>query len=539
VIDTREPGRVARFTDRLATRLLGLPPARTSYTRREERTPMRDGAVLLGEHYAPDTQHALGTVLVRSPYGRGALPDVTSGRAFAARGYHVLVQSCRGTYGSGGAFDPMAREADDGRDTVAWLREQDWFDGRLATYGPSYLGWTQWALMADPPPELRAAVVVVGPHDMYETVYSSGAFALDGFLSWSDLMVHQEDSGVVRGLARSATAPRRLGPVYAGLPLGAAAESALGGRAPWFADWLGTPDAADPFWGSRRVPAALEAVDVPVLLVGGWQDLFLEQTLTQYAALHRRGVEVALTVGPWTHVDVGSRAAGVVARETLGWLDRHVASLPGAERSAPVRVHVTGAGQWRDLPEWPPPTAPQVWFLGEGRLRPEPAPGAVTFTYDPADPTPGVGGRLLGFGAGVKDNRALEARPDVVTFTSAPLAADVAIMGRPIVELEHGVDNPHADVFVRLCDVDVTGRSANFSDTLVRLDPARGPGPLRVELDACAHRLRAGHRLRLLVAGGAHPRFVRNSGTGEPAATAAELKPATHTVHGGRVILPA
>jgi uncharacterized protein len=539
VIDTRVPGRAARIADRLATRLLGLPAARTAYGRREERTPMRDGVVLLGEHYVPDTAHALGTVLIRTPYGRGTPLDVTSARAFAARGYHVLVQSCRGTFRSGGVFDPMAREADDGQDTVAWLREQDWFDGRLATYGASYLGWTQWALMADPPPELRAAVVLVGPHDMYETVYSSGAFALDGFLSWSDLVIHQETSGVLRGLARNARASRRLGPVYAGLPLGAAAEGALGGRAPWFSDWLTRPDAADPFWESRRVPAALDAVDVPVLLVGGWQDLFLDQTLAQYEALHRRGVDVALTVGPWKHVDVGGRATGVVARETLGWLDRHLACVAGAERSAPVRVHVTGVGQWRDLPEWPPPAATQVWWIDGGRLRPE-APGeatAATFTYDPADPTPSVGGRLLGFGAGVRDNRALEGRQDVVTFTTDPLAADVEVIGRPVVELDHDTDNPHADVFVRLCDVDVTGRSENFSDALVRLDPARGPGPLRVELDPCAHRLVAGHRLRLLVAGGAHPRFARNTGTGEPPADATALEPATHTVRGGRVLL--
>src|SRR5262249_4669833 len=112
---------------------------------------MRDGVVLLGEHYVPATPRALGTVLIRTPYNRHVLlPDINSARVFAARGYHVLVQSCRGTFGSGGEFDPMAGEADDGQDTVAWLREQDWFNGRLATYGPSYLGWTQWALMSDP-----------------------------------------------------------------------------------------------------------------------------------------------------------------------------------------------------------------------------------------------------------------------------------------------------------------------------------------------------------------------------------------------------
>ena len=138
----------------------------------------------------------------------------------------------------------------------------------------------------------------------------------------------------------------------------------------------------------------------------------------------------------------------------------------------------------------------------------------------------------------MRDNRPLEARPDVVTFTTEPMAADLDVIGTPVVELEHGTDNPHADVFVRLCDVDVTGRSSNFSDALVRLGPSREPGALRLELDPCAHRLAAGHRLRLVVAGGAHPRWARNTGTAEPPEKATTLVPSTHTITGGRVMLP-
>jgi len=134
----------------------------------------------------------------------------------------------------------------------------------------------------------------------------------------------------------------------------------------------------------------------------------------------------------------------------------------------------------------------------------------------------------------------------VVTFTGPPLAADVEVLGNPVVELVHSTDNPHADVFVRLCDVDGRGTSRNFSDGFVRLDPGLPPGTpvtVRVLLDPCAHRLRAGHRLRLQVSGGAHPRFARNSGTPAPLATAVELVPSNHAVHHGaggvsRVLLP-
>jgi putative CocE/NonD family hydrolase len=146
----------------------------------------------------------------------------------------------------------------------------------------------------------------------------------------------------------------------------------------------------------------------------------------------------------------------------------------------------------------------------------------------------------------MRDNRRLEERPDVVTFTGPPLAHDADVVGRPVVELVHGSDNPHADVFVRLCDVDPRGRSVNFSDGMLRIDPATAPGEpttLRFELDPCAHRLRAGHRLRLQISGGAHPRFFRNPGTSAPAATAVALVPSARTLYHGsggtsRVVLP-
>ena len=528
--------------DRIATRLLRLPPARTAFTRREERIPMRDGAVLLAEHHVPVTDHPLGTVLVRTPYSRTTPLDAVSCRTLAARGYHVLVQSVRGTFGSGGVFDPMVDEERDGHDTVAWLRGQPWFDGRLAMHGASYLGWTQWTLMADPPPELRAAVVLVAPHDFAASVYSTGAFALHGFLSWSDLILHQETTGPLAAIARGVTAERRLAPGYGGLPLGDAVDTLFAGRAPWFRPWLAHPDLADPFWNPRRAPLGLERSTVPTLLVGGWQDLFVEQTLAQYAALSARGVDVALTVGPWTHVGVGIRGAGIVAREALSWLDEHLAGATGRRRRAPVRVYLTGTREWRDLPEWPPPTAPRTWWLGPaGRLvddEPVEQTGAplAEFRYDPADPTPAVGGRLLTPDAGVRDNRDLAARADVLTFTTPPLPRDLTIAGAPVVTLDHGAEPAHADVFLRLCDVDPDGRSRNVADGMRRRDPATGP--VTVELDPCFHRVAAGHRLSLLVAGGAFPRFPRNNGTGEPPAEATGLVPVIHHVRGGRIALP-
>jgi uncharacterized protein len=545
------PGRPARLLDQATARLLKLPRPLTAY-RLQQAVPVtaRDGAVLATDHYAPITEQPRGTVLARGPYGRGFPGDLLQARVLAGQGYHVLNQSCRGTFGSSGRFDPMTQEFDDAQDTIAWLRTQPWFDGRLATFGGSYLGWTQWALLTDPPSELRTAVVAVGFHDTAEFAWGTGAFALNDALSWSEWLLYQERVGLLRGIVRQATAPRRLRPTEGRLPLADAADRTLQHQAPWFRPWLQHPDQSDPFWRPYRAEEALKRVTVPVMLVGGWQDLFLRQTLDQYHVLRDRGLNVGLTVGPWSHLQVGTSGIGIVMRGALDWLAEHLAAEPGRRRQAArVQIFISGAGAWRQLPEWPPPTA-------ERRLYPQPGgrlaagqpsePGvSSSFTYDPADPTPSLGGRTLTADSGVKDNRAVETRADVLTFTTEPLTAPLQITGTPVVELSHSRDNPHADVSIRLCDVDPKGRSRNFSDGYLRLDPVTATGKAHIELalDPCAHRLAPGHRLRLQVAGGAHPRYGRNEGTGAPPGTGTELHPCTHTVHHGadalsQLILP-
>jgi putative CocE/NonD family hydrolase len=527
------------LADAALSRVLGAPPARNSYTVEAVRVPMRDGVLLAADHFVPTTPNPRGTVLIRTPYGRGFPTSSLNGRMFAARGYHVVIQSVRGTFGSGGTFEPMAQETDDGLDTVGWLRTQSWFDGRLATVGGSYLGWTQWTVLQDPPPEIKTAIVYVGPHDFREAVFGRGPFTLGDFLSWTNMITIQEEGGLLRRALRQATAERKLAPIMAGLPLPEAADHLLRGRAPWYRKWLSHPDGDDPWWTPYRAGAALHRVEVPILLVGGWQDLFLDQTLEQYAALRDRGVDVAMTIGPWTHLDVGLRGAATVNRETLTWLDSHLAG-DGPARREPVRVYRTGERAWHGLASWPPPSSPTTFTLtGAGGLVagtevPADQGAVVSFRYDPTDPTPSVGGRTLSGSMGIKDNRVLEARADVIAFTSDPLTAAIDVTGRPSVTLAVAVDNPHADVFVRLCDVDERGRSRNFSDRLTRLDPSIPVGTvqhLTLELDPCFHRLLPGHRLRLQISGGAFPRYARNLGTDGTPAEGRTLKPSRHDIY--------
>jgi len=494
---------------------------------------MRDGVELHATHFEPRTTRPLGTILVRCPYGREFPFSLFYARLYAARGYHVLFQSVRGTFGSGGEFIPMVNEAADAADTVAWLRQQSWFTGSFATIGLSYLGFTQWALLQDPPPELAAAIVTVGPHDLHSSAWGTGAFTLNDFLGWADLVGNQEQP-TLRRLLFQLRAPKRLGRGVSGLPLGTAGRDFLGATSPWYESWIEHPDASDPFWNGLRANDALDRVTTPVLLITGWQDLFLNQTIAQYRHLRDRGVDVALTVGPWTHFDMTSRAAGVAARETLAWLSAHLAKIPAPSRSA-VRVFVNGHG-WTDLPDWPPASCERAWYLqpggGLGDTPPQGDTTSSVFTYDPAHPTPTVGGRLLAVAAGYRNDTKLAQRADVLSFTTDPLVSDVYVAGNPVLELAHHSDNPNFDLSIRISEVDARGRSRNVSDGFRRF-PANPDEPIRIELDAIAHRFSAGSRIRVLIAGGSHPRFARNLGTGEPVLTGHRMVPATHTVHHG------
>lgn len=535
-----------QFVDRALSRFLRIAAPTTDYTvHRGVGIPMRDGAVLRATHYAPIVDTPLGTILVRGPYGRSFPFSLVYARLYAARGYHVLLQSVRGTFGSGGDFVPMVHEADDAADTVVWLREQPWFTGKFATIGLSYLGFTQWALLSDPPPELAAAVVTVGPHDFHASSWGTGSFSLNDFLSWSDSMAYQEEA-IPRKLALQTRAARRLAYAMHGLPLGSAGRDLLGSQSPWYESWIEHPGGDDPFWADMRMTSALDRCDVPVLLISGWQDLFLEQTLLQYRHLRDRGVDVAMTLGPWAHGDMITKAGGTAAAQTLDWLGTHLAGAATKARRSPVRVYVAHHG-WIDLPDWPPNTGDGVLYLQPaGRLAAAPPPGEATpssFRYDPADPTPTVGGRLLTQQAGYQDDSELARRADVLSFTSGPLDADLYVFGNPVIELAHEADIDHVDLFVRVSEVDARGHSRNVSDGYRRLN-APEQGPIRIELDGIAHRFRAGTQVRVLIAGGSHPRFARNLGTGEPVLTGQRMVPAVHTVHHGaggvsKLILPA
>jgi putative CocE/NonD family hydrolase len=531
---------------------LRLPPAITRRVgvRRDVPIPTRDGVALLADVYAPGLPGGSPTVLVRTPYGRRGAMGLL-GRLVAERGFHVVIQSCRGTFGSGGAFEPLLHEREDGMDTLEWLRRQPWYAGRFGTFGASYLGFVQWAIAADARDELGAMVAVVSASQTRESTYTGGAFALDTVLTWAELLGAQEQPWFSRQVELKRGQPRlRAG--LAHLPLAEADRIATGVSVPFFQEWLRHTEPGAAYWRQRGHDERISEVRAPVAMVTGWHDIFLPAQLADYRTLRETGAVPHLTIGPWTHGSVGLFAAAL--REGLAWLGAHLNGDRRALRHAPVRVHVGGGGGWRDLDAWPPPASVQAWHLRPGgRLAPWP-PIATSapdrFRYDPADPTPSLGGPLLVANrAGQVDNRAVEARPDVLVYTTDPLPSAIEALGPVDAVVYVRGELEHFDVFARLCDVDRRGRSWNVCDGLARVAPGRftagadGVVEVWVRLWPTGYRFRSGHRIRVQISGGAHPRFARNPGTGEPLGTAVALRAGYQSVfhdaeHPSAILLP-
>jgi putative CocE/NonD family hydrolase len=343
-----------------------------------------------------------------------------------------------------------------------------------------------------------------------------------------------------------ALAGRRLRAALGGLPIGGLDRLATRRWFDFWQAWVDHPDPGHPYWRARDFRPRVAATTAAVALVGGWYDAFLPGQLDDCAALVAAGRTPRLVIGPWSHTDAASQVGEVIAflRATLGGA--------GVPDGGPVRLYVTGAGQWRDYPAWPVPGSRATpWYLRpEGGLGPQAVGHAVApsrFRYDPADPTPNLGGPRIR-GRRQVPRGALEARQDVLVFTGPVLERPLEVVApvQATVHLRSSVKQ--AQVFVRLCDVDPTGRCWHVCDGIQQIDGACWPADedgvrrVQVRLFPTAHQFVAGHRLRVLVAG-AHPRFVRSFGTNTAIGTATQGLPADYELlhdpsHPSRIELP-
>ena len=209
------------------------------------------------------------------------------------------------------------------------------------------------------------------------------------------------------------------------------------------------------------------------------------------------------------------------------------------------------ANEWREYPVWPPNNMQlEPWYLQSNNGLSTDLPAVSepdSYTYDPADPTPSIGGASTG--KPVLDNRFLESRSDVITYTSDTLKSNLELIGPVSAELFIKSSLMYTDFFVKICDVESSGKSLNVCDGIQRLFP-ENPSPqdddtvkVTVNLWPTAYSFEKGHQIRIQVSSGAFPRFARNLGTDEPLITAKNMRIAEQLIfhdtdHPSAVILP-
>ncbi|MCA9863671.1 MAG: CocE/NonD family hydrolase, partial [Thermomicrobiales bacterium] len=469
---------------------------------------MRDGTTLYADVYRPEGDGPWPVILMRLPYDKTSAENISYADPswYARQGYLVVVQDVRGTAASDGEFVPFQHEAEDGYDTIEWAAAQPWSNGRVGMFGGSYQGITQWAAAIARPPHLVCITPLTSTWTSFgdDLLYAApGVMALSGALSWAWGAVLDEANR--RGVAAPAGALHHGEESSADTPAGDVAEAVARraeqqramydhrplrdlpelGLLSWWKDWCDHSDPTDPYWTVSSAVDHLVDLDLPVLHVSGWYDLFLRGTVDAFQQLRRYGSTAEtrgaqeLVVGPWHHGGMCPPRPDAPADHgaplglwdlspgspTMTFLDRHLKGIDSGP-VAPVRVFVMGANRWRHEAEWPlPSTEWTPWYLrsdghantagGDGWLSIEP-PGeepADVYVDDPADPVPSAQ-RLEAYAPDHGAETAAAAdRADVLVYDSRPLDADIEVVGPIHVELWAASSVVDTNLVVKLVDV--------------------------------------------------------------------------------------
>ncbi|MBB4641452.1 CocE/NonD family hydrolase [Rhizorhapis suberifaciens] len=549
---------------------VAVPAAAKSVIMHDVMVPMRDGTKLAADVYLPSgdgVNPAPGrypVLLVRTPYGKASrlfeAPPETSGAALASmrpavansRGYVVVMQDVRGTFGSEGKFEPMRNENADGVDTVAWLNAQPWSDGRVGTYGGSYLGGVQMLLAAEQPPGLVTAFSQVAATDQFsnEWVYRDDVLAMTSAV-WTSAMVSAEvargskdDQDLLRadyemlGPVEGAASPLEANvKMLAMLPL---ADMPVVRRAPWWSKWLQNRDNRK-YFKINEMADRFDRIDIPILHLGGWYDLFQRNSYSHFKAIAAEGAtpltrqNQRLIMGPWSHgTCIGCPANSAINAEEmqLAWMDQWFKGKRNDFFDHRVVIYVMGENRWRAEADWPlPGTERTRYYLhsdgaansaaGDGGLSTT-LPGsepADRYTYDPRNPAPTLGG------PGLTGSRAIqnpaEQRADVLVYTTPPLDEDVEVTGEISATLFAASSVEDTDWWVKLVDVDENGEARILAQGVARAryrisrdDPQPlTPGKVekyKIDLWATSNVFKKGHRIRIDITSSNFPYAERN-----------------------------
>jgi uncharacterized protein len=557
---------------------------------------MRDGVILRADVYRPAGAELCPVLLTRTPYGKAGLPmTVDTNRELAARGYIVVAQDVRGRFASEGVFRVSQDDIADGYDSIAWAAGLEGSTGVVGMFGVSYMGITQMLAAANQPPQLKAIFPIQCRASQYQRPYYSGAFHLGDRLGWSLMqavdaadkqgldapeirrfgaLVRDRMAAMVAGDQEAAVRLRAemlamLEPWLRHLPL--SGLPVLQGTASHYFEQLDHPT-NDAFWHAMDVTRRFPEMDLPCFTVGGWYDLMLQGNIDIFTGLRARSrtpesrQAQRLLIGPWAHgqfvsqageLNFGPQATIDLLDLQTRWFDHWLKGIDrGLMDESPVRIFVMGANRWRDEQEWPLARTRFVPYYfhsggnantltGDGTLSPE-RPGEEpvdTYTYDPENPAPSVGGKTLGLGSlpGPFDQRAVEERPDTLCYTTPPLTADLEVTGPLVVTLYAASSAVDTDWTAKLVDVHPNGYAQNLQEGIIRAGyriPGATPSPIKpdevceyeIDLWATANVFLAGHRIRVEISSSNFPHWDRNTNTGMPTATADRTVTARQTV---------
>ncbi len=550
----------------------GLPPFTHSAGERfDTMVAMADGAKLYTTVQLPEGDGPFPAVLIRSPYTQVSFifRNIFCGR-FVRYGYACVLQDTRGQGKSEGGWNPGGNvEIGDGRDTLAWLADQDFQDGNIAMVGASYLASVQFsALAGGAPPELKTIIPAMYATDNRGANFQDGLFRHETFTAWASMMRGSNSEGLSR-------AGDDYQKAILHRPHNTVDTEVFGMEMPWYQGMISAASPADSHWHDkdsvavRNVP---EHIDIPVLMIGGWYDVFFGPQLEDWQRLATRSSSRYI-LGPYTHpggygeIDMPNAEGGQFQwAEMLPWLEHHLKGKPLTLEPG-IKLYVIGDGEWQVRRNWPSPYETRTFHLSNleaandcesGKLSAHPANGQVTYTYDPDNPVPTKGGsgmlafNIPGFDGADPSNveqSGMCERNDVLTFQTEALDESMLISGNISVTLDVSSTAPDTAFSAKLIEVFPDGRAYNIRDSITTLayrNKAQTPQDytpgekLSVTIDfwPIMWRLQPGSRLRLDVSSSDFPKFHAHTNRAGPweQQTGADL--AQQTIYGGYVELP-
>lgn len=514
---------------------------------------LRDGTVLLSDHYYPSGYGPWPTLLMRQPYGRDIASTVVYAHPvwFARHGYHVAIQDVRGRGGSSGDFYPFRHEGRDGAESIAWLRRHTACNGRIGMYGFSYQGATQLLAAAEQPEGLLCIAPHMTAADLFHGwFYHHGALRLSSTLSWGIQMLREDARR--KGLrepcnkleaAWNDIRAQAMHVPYAAHP--AIADHTLPG---YVRSWLTHREPGE-YWSGQDISTRYDRIQVPALHIAGWFDTYLEGSIAGYLSLrHHAGTRFArdnqfLIAGPWVHIPWGDRVGDAQLGEAanlntdeilLRWFNHWLKDSGEFLTEPRIRYFTLGPNEWRSSNEWPADATYPLFLHSFGSANSRKGNGSLStdapvveepqdvFVYDPEVPVSAPGGpQAL---SGLFDQSALEIGNNILVYSSRPAQRAMEVFGYPRVKLFAVTSAAHADFTAKLVRVRSDGRaeflsigiarsSWLFRDTGYTQDSVHA---WEFTLEPIAVVLSAGETLRLEIASSAFPLYDRNPSTPIP-----------------------